>query len=319
MFDFSILTMISKIAAPNSFSCQAKPPNAPLRKEFRNNFATPSAQDAFQKSKEVYFGATVQNANDDEKQKAIRDMKYFIYEGIIEACIRTKGDITMPKGILIVSPHNKSGSGVLSVSVSDGVMYGRALSAENKIGRCPEVAKKILNSNLFKKDETGATFLSKLPNSADYDELIRTLYKLKENPASASVKEIQFISCNISRWLGKALELPLTMSELLENCIVSPYRNIFHELGHLAHFESMGKDWKLYKSMDKGSGALTLEFKSDPEKIEIARKITAYATQSPNEFVAEVYTDILEGKKIPDDAMRLYRKYHGPKVPEVTI
>jgi len=43
-----------------------------------------------------------------------------------------------------------------------------------------------------------------------------------------------------------------------------------------------------------------------------ALKVSSYSTTGIGEFVAEVYAKMIRGEKIPDDVMKLYKKYKGP-------
>lgn len=53
---------------------------------------------------------------------------------------------------------------------------------------------------------------------------------------------------------------------------------------------------------------------SDAEK-NIATTVSDYATTNSREFVAEVFAELIEGRKLPDDVMALYKKYNGPTIP----
>lgn len=45
-----------------------------------------------------------------------------------------------------------------------------------------------------------------------------------------------------------------------------------------------------------------------------AFKVSDYATNSPLEFVAEVWKRVQQGRTFPDDVMTLYKKYGGPAI-----
>lgn len=102
-----------------------------------------------------------------------------------------------------------------------------------------------------------------------------------------------------------------------EHFIRGDYQPLYHELGHSMHSRA-AKD---YNKMSRLTELKTLGLKDDTvvrefvENIDIqktAGKISEYAKCSPNEFVAETFSLLAQGKKLPDDVMTLYKKYNGP-------
>ena len=104
------------------------------------------------------------------------------------------------------------------------------------------------------------------------------------------------------------------------------FRTIYHEMGHLQHENSTGYD--LYRQMGKPEECekwfgkvtdITNDFVNSKEKQQIANRVSNYASESPLEFVAEVYRKLItnalnSGKKLSDDIMTLYAEYKGPAV-----
>ena len=43
-----------------------------------------------------------------------------------------------------------------------------------------------------------------------------------------------------------------------------------------------------------------------------AGKVSSYAQTSIGEFVAETYAKMIKGDPIPEDVLKLYKKYNGP-------
>ena len=78
------------------------------------------------------------------------------------------------------------------------------------------------------------------------------------------------------------------------------HQELFHELGHKAHstscknYNNLGLDW------------------SQKEFQEIAAKVSQYSKESPEEFVAETFSLLVQGKKLPQDVLQLYEKCGGP-------
>lgn len=116
------------------------------------------------------------------------------------------------------------------------------------------------------------------------------------------------------------------MKSFSDGCIVngqikgrnySDFYLLNHELGHLRHQECV----KNYNSMKKVEefetqgqpvSDITNEFVSNKQIQQTARKVSDYATESPLEFVAETFAQLMEGKTFSDDVMALYQKYGGP-------
>lgn len=98
---------------------------------------------------------------------------------------------------------------------------------------------------------------------------------------------------------------------------ISIYQTLNHELGHLRH-QYVAKDYETMKKAEefitqgKSVSDITQEFLNSKSIQETAGKVSPYAQESPLEFVAETFADLLEGKTLPDDVMALYKKYNGP-------
>ena len=57
------------------------------------------------------------------------------------------------------------------------------------------------------------------------------------------------------------------------------------------------------------------EHLTNQEIQQTAGKVSWYAPTGIGEFIAEVYAKMIRGDKIPDDVMKLYKKYNGPTIP----
>ena len=105
----------------------------------------------------------------------------------------------------------------------------------------------------------------------------------------------------------------------LKEKVTSIYHNLNHELGHLKHqysakdYESM-KKIEEFKATNMPVSEVTKEFLNNSTIQKTAGKVSVYAQESPLEFVAETFADLLEGKTFTDDVMALYKKYGGPSV-----
>lgn len=58
------------------------------------------------------------------------------------------------------------------------------------------------------------------------------------------------------------------------------------------------------------------EFLTNQEIQQMAGKVSSYAQTSIGEFIADTYAKMVRGEKLPDDVIKLYDKYHGPKLAE---
>lgn len=92
------------------------------------------------------------------------------------------------------------------------------------------------------------------------------------------------------------------------------YRTIFHELGHLQDvdffYEPAADE---FSSWEKYPKELKL-WLSDKQAIKAAFSVSPYACYGKGEFIAECYSWLLEGRELPKEASKLYKKLKGPKV-----
>lgn len=87
----------------------------------------------------------------------------------------------------------------------------------------------------------------------------------------------------------------------------SPFRSIYHELGHLQDtYTPYGKN-----ITGKQSFADKLKNWENNADFGIALEVSDYASTSPSEFVAEVFAELMSGNKLSDEVMKLYAKYKG--------
>lgn len=129
---------------------------------------------------------------------------------------------------------------------------------------------------------------------------------------------------------GKAITINI-------NGCMSPYKTIYHEMGHSQNFVTRymsfnANDRKVFK--DKCSDFATkkeqwdrmrergeirswhspiLEF-FNPENQAIAKEVSNYAAKTPDEFIAETFVKKVQGFKVSDKVEALYKKYNGPEI-----
>ena len=109
---------------------------------------------------------------------------------------------------------------------------------------------------------------------------------------------------------------------------LSPFKEIFHELGHGNHYKACKDYEKMVKLKElKARGIsdthFTEEFISETKNNKAVKDFfdsvgytstggSIYALESPAEFVADVFSLKVQGKSIPEEVQRIYSKYGGP-------
>lgn len=98
----------------------------------------------------------------------------------------------------------------------------------------------------------------------------------------------------------------------------SEFHAIYHELGHLQdvqprcfdttdnhNFEYSKYPKELKKWVDNGAD------------IQTANRVSEYASHGEGEFVAETFAKLMDGAKLPDDVIELYKRVKGPTIPGI--
>ena len=97
----------------------------------------------------------------------------------------------------------------------------------------------------------------------------------------------------------------------------SPFNTIYHEMGHVqdmvARVPASGKFNDPSKYPEK-----LVEWLSDEKNMQLASEVSRYATTGPGEFIAETYSTIMNGNKLEDIVLELYRKLNGPELPIIS-
>lgn len=84
--------------------------------------------------------------------------------------------------------------------------------------------------------------------------------------------------------------------------IASPFRTIFHEIGHLQYKPMKGTgNMDLIESLDK-------YWNGDRKALGTALTVSRYAATSPSEFLAEVFAEQASGHKLSDEVIELCEK-----------
>jgi len=80
---------------------------------------------------------------------------------------------------------------------------------------------------------------------------------------------------------------------------------VVHELGHLMHYQTSAEN---FFGLQSASHRLPM----------LAQKVSTYATNSPREFVAEVFLGLVYGKSFDDDVLDMYSALGGPISPQIS-
>ena len=131
----------------------------------------------------------------------------------------------------------------------------------------------------------------------------RGLFKSRDEVASMTAKE----------QVAYLKEIALITKIPEDAVLIRDVDQIFtHEIGHLNHKLTPADESYLT------SKAVIDEHRNNVTIQNTCSKVTQYAKESPKEFVAEVYSGLINGQKFDDDVMALYRKYKGPEVENAT-
>ena len=195
------------------------------------------------------------------------------------------------KSIKQMKQFNKSAFGIKVFDVQD-VEFGKFLTDGmtnfyNKTGGQFRVPKNVI--------------VCDLPNSNGY-----MMYEPTKDILAISKKHVEKFR-EIATGNGETLEQVLhkwgkkkfdgTATSMYEKGL---YQELFHELGHKVHstvcknYCNLGLDW------------------SKKEFQDIASKVSQYSKNNPEEFVAETFSMLVQGKTLPEDVLQLYKKCGGP-------
>ena len=107
------------------------------------------------------------------------------------------------------------------------------------------------------------------------------------------------------------------------------FNDLFHEIGHINHENKIGSRRldRMYRGFDgelfsKSSSPFLLDstnlFSKKQKNHQMTSYISSYAMTCPGEFVAEMYAGILDGNNYCKELTKMYKHYHGPRIPFFT-
>lgn len=218
------------------------------------------------------------------------EMANYVNEGLTQVSNRAKGHIVLPKTITV---GNGGGRAVMAVGTKSKELYlnPQVVKWDTLSGMCMNRIKKLPPD----KQKVALEQLQKL----------EILFKKGSYAAKTEI---------LAQVHNFALPIGLRRSK---------FHALYHEIGHLNH---ASQNPSLFKYYSKGGTGLDIATK--PNKINLdhlvlceeklgkgwAANFGIYSATSPNEFVAEMYGYLMQGKKLPKEVMEIYSKYGGPKI-----
>ncbi len=141
---------------------------------------------------------------------------------------------------------------------------------------------------------------------------------MRDNNISTNIKDYENLPkeqlnkkvVNIIATIGDSA--PITETGTLRGN--SKFGILYHEMGHYLHKMNRSLKDEMWGNVSKKAKE---EFITDIKKQDIAGKVSSYGKTNPNEFVAECFSAMSAGKKLPDDVMNLYKYYKGPELPNM--
>ncbi len=201
--------------------------------------------------------------------------------------------------------------GVLKNGNQEGYVMGVNMQLLKNFGSSMD--KWICDGSVIAKNKAGKYVITNEAYNTEFTkDLVRRMNEY--NPSTTTFKEKNRIILDI-----KGLQDGKIVNGKQQEIRYSDFSYLNHELGHLRHQEcinnyDMMKKVEEFKTLGKPVSDITQEFVTNKQIQQTARKVSDYATESPLEFVAETFSQLMEGKTFPDDVMALYKKYNGPMI-----
>ena len=201
------------------------------------------------------------------------DVINWVNEGLVKVNNRAKGKIAMPKKIVYETFENKG-----------DLLTGGAM-------------------NEFGTLTISKNYIMDVKNAIS--EFVLVLAKNEPEKAESFINNLNKKN-NFKYWqntmIGVFNKYPIFAKKVGGQTHTSTFSIINHEMGHLQHFTNTKSN---FNELDKNFTELFEKSK------DIAKKVSNYAVTSPTEFVAECYSKIVDGIKLDDDVLDLYKKFGG--------
>lgn len=96
---------------------------------------------------------------------------------------------------------------------------------------------------------------------------------------------------------------------------IEPFHSIYHELGHLNDSVSRVRAAGIFNNDYSKYPQELKNWVDNQEYIQTAARVSSYARTGPGEFIAETFSKLVQGYKLPDEVLALYKKLGGPAIP----
>lgn len=223
------------------------------------------------------------------------DVVNWINEGLLKVNEKSKGQAKMPEVVQYLDTISKATQGGIKKTAGgsmdqDGVLTLTKDAVELIKGRVRDYIQKF-EINPQKQ----AKLLNQLDNSINYKDWKK-----------AYIEYLDFI--------------PEFKQKVFNQINTSEFNEIYHEMGHWQHFNNVDKYLVTtlstpWEKINSGIYKLHQDTKSLYELFlnsqNVTKGLTDYAKVTPAEFVAECYSFMCDGVKLPDDVLQLYQKLGG--------
>lgn len=134
------------------------------------------------------------------------------------------------------------------------------------------------------------------------------MYKSRSEVAQMTLQEqYKYLQDIFQKYpdIGKRIVIPENTA-----LITTPNYVFHHELGHINHNKLIPDDiYRRFSSREK-----ILEWQNNEKVQEVCARVSGYSGQQPFEFVAEVYSGLINGQTFHPDVLSLYKALKGPIV-----
>lgn len=98
----------------------------------------------------------------------------------------------------------------------------------------------------------------------------------------------------------------------------SEFNVLYHELGHLQDVQPRCFDTTDNHNFEYSKYPKALKkWVDNGADIQTANRVSEYASHGEGEFVAETFAKLMDGAKLPDDVIELYKRVKGPAIPGI--
>lgn len=249
----------------------------------------------------------------------------FVNKSIVDVSNTNKGKLFLPKSLVYDALDDFTYAAV-NRTVDSGNFAQLAINSKyfdesflsDKIMKCL----KIDGQDLFILDREGKSIVLKdLLPTEEFVSLSKRFFS--EQPLTTQEK--RKLCYSLDSALSKIRSNPKVEIGLIE-----PKSTVYHEMGHLQDFLLNLKETQDYDNryitktlfenmysfipdeLRKSVSPTNYEFFYDESVRNIVGQVSNYSKVSIGEFVAEVYSGLISGKKFSPEVMTLYKKYNGP-------